>query len=320
MAQRLEKGAARALRLLGGPLLIGACCGSLGTAQVTSTAATATPAAPASLSSIVIGPGDHVHIEVFDTPELEQQAVVSSAGNVNVSLLGDVHLGGETADQAAQTLDRMYLEGHLLKRPNVHVTIEQSQSMQVSLLGEVKNPGSFDVGTSRNLLDVLALAGGLADDADRHITIKRHNQPASAAETVFLPNDASNAIAASAMVNPGDTVIVPKAGLVYVLGDVGKPGGYYMDRDSKISVLEAVSKAGGVLPNAAAPSSRILRKTETGYQNLPLPLRAIQNGKKPDFQLEANDVIYVPFSYARNIVISSPAIIASASSALIYAH
>jgi polysaccharide export outer membrane protein len=270
--------------------------------------------------SLVVGPGDTLHVLVFDSPELEQRVSVADSGNANFTLVGDVHVVGLSANQVARTLEGLLVRGHFLTHPNVNVMIEQSATMQVSVLGEVHNPGNYEIGTSRNILEIISLAGGLTDSADRNITIKR-KQGNNEATTVYLPNSATDAIAGSALVYPGDTVIVPKAGIVYVLGDVGKPGGFYMSRDSKLSVLQAIGMAGGCQPTAAAPHSRIVRKSATatdGFLNIPLPLKAIQDGKKPDVQLQADDVIYVPFSYARNAVIQSAAIFASATSAAIY--
>jgi polysaccharide export outer membrane protein len=272
--------------------------------------------------SLVVGPGDTLHVVVFDSPELEQRVNVSDSGNANFTLIGDVHVAGLSANQVSRTLEGLFVRGHFLTHPNVNVMIEQSATMQVSVLGEVHNPGNYEIGTARNILEIISLAGGLTDAADRHITVKR-KQGDNQTSTVFLPNNAGDAIAQSEMVYPGDTVIVPKAGIVYVLGDVNRPGGFYMSRDSKLTVLQAMGMAGGALPTAAAPHSRIVRKdpkASNGYVDIPLPLRAIQNGKKPDVQLQADDVIYVPFSYGRNALIQSQAIFASATSALIYAY
>lgn len=283
-------------------------------------ASASAPQAPV-LTGIVIGPGDTLHVVVFDVPELEQRMTVSDAGDADFTLVGAVHVAGLTQGQAAQKLVSMLASGHFVLHPNVTITVEQSAAAQVSVLGEVHTPGTYEISTARSILDVLALAGGLTGAADHNITIKRRQSEDKTA--VFVPNNADDAIARSVLVYPGDTVIVPKAGLIYVLGDVGRPGGYYMERDSKLSVLQAVSMAGGAQPTAAAPHARIVRKapeTATGYVDIPLPLRAIQDGKKPDVQLQADDVIYVPFSYARTWFIGSPAIIASATSALIYAH
>jgi len=271
--------------------------------------------------SYVVGPGDTLHVVVFDEPGLEQRIAVSDSGLVHLFLVGDMRVAGLSADQVARSYENL-LRGHYLVHPVANVTIDQSATMQVSVLGEVRNPGTFEIGTARNVLDIISLAGGLNDDADRRLTIKHRGTKADATE-VFLPNNANDAIAQSVLVYPGDTVIVPKAGLVYVLGDVGRPGGYYMQRDSSLSVLQALGMAGGLLPNAAAPSSRIVRKdpnAPNGYTQIPLELRAIQRGKQKDIALQADDVIYVPFSYARNMIVQSPAILASLASAVIYTH
>jgi polysaccharide export outer membrane protein len=299
-------------------------CPSFGQMATPATPAIIPAAQPGNSSNpqpqgIVVGPGDSIHIIVYDVPELEQRVTVNDHGNVNLALVGDVHVADMTATEVGRKLEELLTSGRFLVHPSVNVTIEQSAAMQVSVLGEVKNPGNYEIETSRNVLDILSLAGGLTDAASRNITIKRR-VPAGATSAVFVPNNADDAIEQSTMVYPGDIVIVPKAGLVYVLGDVGRPGGYYMQRDSQLSVLQAVTMAGGVLPNAAAPHARIVRKTSTGYTDIPLPLRDIQNGKKPDVQLEADDVIYVPFSYGRNMFIQSSSIMASAASALIYVH
>jgi polysaccharide export outer membrane protein len=293
-------------------------------APATSTAAegSAPPAASDVVRGVVMGPGDTLHVVVYNVPEMEQRLTVSDSGNANFTLVGEVHVAGMTENQASEKLAHLLDASHLLVGPNVTVTIEQSATMQVSVMGEVRTPGTYEIGTARSILDIISLAGGLTDAADRNITIKRRQGP-DATTTVFVPNNANDAIAQSVLVYPGDTVVVPHAGLVYVLGDVNKPGGYYMQRDSQLTVLQAIGMAGGLLPNAAAPHSRIVRKdpgAATGYVDIPLPLRAIQDGKKPDLQLRADDVIYVPFSYGRNWLIQSPAIMASATSALIYAH
>jgi len=271
--------------------------------------------------SIMVGPGDSLHVLVYDEQGLEQRVTVSDQGNAVFFLVGTLHVAGMTPSEVSRALEGL-LGGHYLVHPNVNVTIEQSATMQVSVLGEVRAPGNFDIGTARNILDIISLAGGLTDAADRRITIQ-HGTGKTNMTTVFMPNNASEAIEGSALVYPGDTVIVPKAGIVYVLGDVNRPGGYYMQRDSQLSALQAIGMAGGLAMNAGAPSSRLVRKDKSapnGYVNLPLQLRAIQNGKKEDVALQPDDVIYVPFSYARNFVMQSNAIIAAATSAIIYTH
>ena len=118
---------------------------------------------------------------------------------------------------------------------------------------------------------------------------------------------------------PGDTILVPKAGVIYVLGDVARPGGYVMQDDAKLTVLEAMAMASGVNRTAKEDATRLIRKVNGKYQEQQVSLQEIEKGKKPDMQLEADDVLYVPFSMAKNVVLGASGIVSSASSAAIYA-
>jgi polysaccharide export outer membrane protein len=131
-------------------------------------------------------------------------------------------------------------------------------------------------------------------------------------------NDAEQAIKEQVMVNPGDTVVVPKAGIVYVLGDVNRPGGYTMtDNESRVSLLEALSIAGGAAKTAKLGHARLISKAD--HSETQISLGDIEKGKQPDFPMAPGDILYVPFSYAKNLVItSSSGITGAASSAAIY--
>lgn len=124
---------------------------------------------------------------------------------------------------------------------------------------------------------------------------------------------------AVAIVYPGDTVLVPKAGIVYVLGDVGRPGGYVMQDDSMLTVLQALALAAGANKTAKEDAVRLIRKVNGDYQESAVPLHDIERGKKPDVKLEADDVLFVPFSMAKNMVLGASSILSSTSSAAIYA-
>jgi polysaccharide export outer membrane protein len=167
-------------------------------------------------------------------------------------------------------------------------------------------------------VDVLGLAGGLTDLADRHVTIERHTSHRQI--PYYVSNRASDFLDQTVLVNPGDKILVPKAGIVYVLGDVAKPGGYPMtNNDGTLSVLQVVAAAGGTATSAAPGSSKLIRRTAVGgYQSDPLPLSAMQKGKKPDMQLQAGDIVYVPFSYLRNAALGVTNIAAAATGAVIY--
>jgi polysaccharide biosynthesis/export protein len=188
------------------------------------------------------------------------------------------------------------------------------------VMGQVQKPGIYEIDTARKVVEVLALAGGLTDLADRHITIQRFG-PAKQKVEYYYSNAAPTALSDDPMVYPGDTVIVPKAAVVYVLGDVSKPGGYPMStNNSRMTVLQAIALAGYANHTAAVGKSRLVRETAEGVEEIDLQVGAIQKGKKPDVALLPDDVVYVPFSFMRNIGINGQGILASAASAAIYIH
>ena len=272
----------------------------------------------AQTESLTIGPGDMLHLKVLEAPELEQSSRVSDAGTLTLILGGKVQVAGLTPADAAIAIERVLVEGHYVLTPHVSVTTEQTATQNVTILGQVRTLGSYPIATPRPILDVLALAGGLNDLAQRKVTIQRH----STKERVdyVLSNSANAALDANVPVYPGDTVLVPKADVVYVLGDVNRPGGIaIVTNDSKLSALQALSLAGGTPPNAVPSHSRLIRKQADGtHVELPLQLSAMQKGKEPDIPLQGDDIIYVPFSYARNMAVGAGSLVGATSSAAIY--
>jgi polysaccharide biosynthesis/export protein len=278
----------------------------------------ATPSVMAQPESLLIGPGDQLHVQVFDTPELEEVARVNDKGELPLIMGGNVKVVSLTPSEAAAAIEKALIDAKIMFQPRVLVSIEEYATQSVSVTGQIAKPGSYQIPTPRSVTDVLTLAGGLTDLADRHVTIERARDGSQ--ETYFVSNDPQELAKHTKLVYPGDRILVPKTGIVYVLGDVGRPGGYPMsNNDAKLTVLQAVAMAGGTAPNAAPGGSRLIRRTPDGYENLALPLSAMQKGKKPDEQMQANDIIYVPFSYLRNAALGLTGIMASATSAAIYA-
>ena len=268
------------------------------------------------VESLPIGPGDTVHVTFFDEPNLEQRVRVDDAGNISLSLIGSIHVVGLTPSAAAQAIAARYKQGGFLNNPQVQVFVEQYATENVSVLGQVRLPGPVPSPTPRSILDVLALAGGLTDLADRNVTIQRTNGERI---KVFISNFSDVALEASKIiVYPGDIVLVPKAGIVYVLGNVFKPGGYVMQDESKITVLQAIAAAGGTATTAGEGGAKLLRHESSGVAVENIHLNAMQKGKQPDVLMQNDDIVWVPFSFWRNIEISTPGILSSAASASIY--
>jgi polysaccharide biosynthesis/export protein len=271
--------------------------------------------------SLLIGPGDKLHVLVFNTPDLEQHARVSDSGDVPLVLVGKVHVAGLTPAGAANAIEEKMMSGHFMKHPQVTVNVEEYATQSVAVLGQVKAPGSYAITAPRSAIDMIAMAGGLTDIADRTITIERHGNPADKISYV-LSNDSDKAIDDNVLVYPSDKVLVAKAGVVYVLGDVKKPGGFVMNNNSsELTALQAVAEAGGTNNSAVPAHARLMRKKEDGgYEEIGLQLSAMQKGKQPDMALAAGDIIYIPFSYLRNFALEGSGIVGSAATAVIYTH
>jgi polysaccharide biosynthesis/export protein len=279
------------------------------------------PAATPAQESLLIGRGDLLRISVLRESELDQRVRVLDSGEIALALIGRVPVDGLTPAQAAARIADLYRDGKFLLHPEVSVFVEEYATETVTILGQVAHPGTVRLAAPRSLIDVLSMAGGLTEFADRHIVIERKAQGDEPEQRIraFLPNRADDALNANAVVRPGDTVIVPKAGIVYVLGDVAHPGGYVMQNDSQLTVLEAVALAAGASKTASEKHIRLVRNVDGITQSLDLPLRDMERGREPDVPLQANDILYVPFSLTKNLSMGLANITAAASSAIIYA-
>ncbi len=275
---------------------------------------------PAQKESLLIGPGDLLHLEVYDTPEMEQHARVTDAGNIPFSFLGNVNVSGLTPEQAAEQIEHKLQTAGIMLHPQVSVCVEAYATGNASVMGEVQKPGSYEIDTPHRVVDVLAMAGGLTYIADRHITIQRSG-PGKQKVDYYYSNAGEAALASDPMVYPGDSVVVSKVAVVYVLGDVLKPGGYPINtNNSKMTALQAIALAGYANHSAAVSKSRLVRETADGVKEINLPVGAMQKGKLPDVALLPDDVVYVPFSFMRNLEVNSQGILASVTSAAIYLH
>ena len=273
----------------------------------------------AETESMLIGPGDLLQVEVFDTPEMTQQVRVTDAGTVRLQLVGEVKVAGEAPIAAAKMIEKALVEKQVMRSPQVKVGIVEYATQDVSVLGQVKNPGAFPITTPQPILKVISLAGGLTDMADRNVTIQRKHDSSQKIQ-YYLANNADRAMSDSAMVYPGDIVLVPRAPIVYVMGDVAKPGGYAITtNDSRLTVLQAIAMAGSANKTSVKSRVKLIRKGSQGQEEIPIQLGAMEKGKQPDLTLQADDVLFVPFSWMKNMAVTASSIVSSTSSAAIYA-
>jgi polysaccharide export outer membrane protein len=272
-------------------------------------------------NSLLIAPGDLLHIHVADTPEMEADARVTDRGMVPIVGIGEVTLAGLTPSDAATAVHDKLIDRHYLNHPQVSINVVEFATQQVSVIGEVKTSGAYEITTPRPILDVLALAGGLTPEADRHILIERKGDPQNPLD-YYVSNNGQQAIERQVMVDPGDTIVVSRSGIVYILGDVTRPGGYVMsNNESQLTLLQGLALAGGVSRAAKQGHAHLIRqKPGGGYSDTELSVGDVQKGKRPDLALLPGDVLYLPFSYARNLATTGAAgVAASTAGAAIYA-
>jgi polysaccharide export outer membrane protein len=268
--------------------------------------------------SLPIGPGDQVQVQVLEAPELQESVRVADNGEIPLLLGGNVKIAGLSTSDAAIVIEQALVAGKYVLHPHVNVTVAHFATLNVSVMGQVHSPGSYFISTPRTVMDVLALAGGVTETADRKIVIERHETKEKV--DYFLSNKPSEALANSVEVDPGDTVYVAKVDVVYLLGDFFRPGGYPMaTNDSKLTVLEAATMAGGTQPSAVPAHAKLIRKQPDGtYVEIHIPLSAMQKGKASDMALAPDDILYVPYSYIRNMGSGLTALVSAASTATIY--
>ena len=262
-------------------------------------AATSSDARPNAIGDIPIGAGDLLEIKVFGIQDLNQDARVSATGDISVALLGLVHVAGLTPVDAQTLIETRLKEAGMVRDPHVTVFTKEYATQGVSVLGEVQKPGFYPILGARRLFDAVSLAGGTTTRAGRRVTITRRDHPDEPI-TTELTDDPSESGKKNVDIYPGDTIIVSKAGVVYVVGDVQRPSGFVMDNNEKLSVLQAVALAGGPNRTAKLSKAKVILKTPTGLQEVPVPLEQILSAKADDAQLQADDILFVPSSAAKS--------------------
>jgi polysaccharide export outer membrane protein len=267
-----------------------------------------TSALPGPSSDLIISPDDVLDIYVLDVPELSRQYRVSPAGTVMLPLLDQpLTAAGVKVSAFADTVAQELRTRGLVSNPHITVSIAASRLKAVAVTGAVKMPQIYPVFGRTTLLDILSQAQGLNDDASSIAVISRGEigvqatSSAQAVQTVDLKKlmETGNP-AYNVDIYPGDRVTVPRAGIVYVVGAVNKPGGFPIrSTGDGMSVLQAIALAEDMKSTAVRSKGAIIRvdlSSPGGRKQLPLDLKQILAGKAPDPVLQANDIVFVPDS------------------------
>jgi polysaccharide export outer membrane protein len=268
------------------------------------------------LQDLHIGIGDLLQVTMFGTQDFNADFRVSSSGDISLPPLGLVHVAGLSTSEAEKSIEHQLVEGGFYREPRVSVFEKEYVTQGVSILGEVKNPGVYALLADRHLLDLLSQAGGLTPNASKTVSVTHAGQ--STPGVVTLSPDPELATTSNPAILTGDTIVVATAGVVYVIGNVNKPGGYPMT-DNQLTVLQALALAGGNSPMAALDKAQIVRQAKGAREAVPISVKNILAGRNKDIRLQPQDILFIPGSTGKNAATRSvEAILQAAVGVAIY--
>jgi len=250
---------------------------------------------PGGDASIRLGVGDLIELSVYDVPELNTKTRVSDSGDIYLPLVSYVHVDGLTINDAARAIEKRLDQGGFIRNPHVQIFVDESTSNTASVLGEVTRPGVYPVVGEQTLFSVISAAGGLSDRAGKSITITRRDHPDKPV-SVTITHNLEDHPESNVAVFAGDTIMVRRADVIYVVGEVGHPSGFLMNNNNRLTVLQAIALAGGTAQYAKLNEVRILRKGPEGVSEVPVPLKKILQAKADDVPLQPEDILFVPTS------------------------
>ena len=262
-------------------------------------------ASPAQFSAVMPAPitaGDSLNVSEFHTPEFHSEVRVAADGTVTLPLVGQVRVAGLDEQTAARAIEKALVDKHMLLHPMVSVTVTIYSGQDVSLLGEVARPGVYPFTLHHRLLDLISAASGLTPTAGRLVNIFHREDPKTPHPVVLDPAGTDSAGDHNPDLRPGDTVQVSRAGLVYVIGAVVRPGGFPVDPVQELTVVQALSLAWGPSQNAAKTKALLIREQNGGRTMISLNLKRMLHGKDPDQPIRDRDIVFVPDSTAKNLI------------------
>jgi polysaccharide export outer membrane protein len=275
------------------------------------------PASPVA-QNIPIGPGDLLDVEVFNTPELSARLRVDQQGRVTLPLGGDVDVKGLKVAEAAKAIEQRLISANIMLQPTVIVSIVEYATEGVTVLGEVKSPGIYTLLGPHSLYDALASAGGPSTSEGSTITIT-HADDAEHPINIPVTTPNYSAIQKSTIVRPGDTIVVSRAELVYIVGDMSRSGAFYIQNGQPLTVLDLVSLAQGPNRTALMSHTAIIRQKPDGtVETIRFDLNKVMRAEERNLVLKGGDVLVVPRSGWKTFAMTAiPALTNAASSAVL---
>ena len=266
------------------------------------------------VSGYVLGPDDQIVIRVIDAPDISDKPVlIGTNGDITLPMIGRVKAGGLTVEQLETELNTRLKE--FIQEPQASVTVTEFGSQPVSIFGAVEKPGVVQLRGQQTLYQVLSMAGGPREDAGSILTVTRPRQNGdiplpgakldptgqfSSAELNVQEILEGKNPSANIEIKPNDIISVSEgsSNMIYVVGDVGHGGGFTLGGARNVSVLRALSLAGGLGRTAKADKARVLRQMpgEPKPIEIAVNIPRMLSGKAEDVALVPDDVLVVPTS------------------------
>jgi len=284
-----------------------------------------TPRAVSSLTlpDCIISPDDVLTISVYEAPDVTGEYRVSPTGEIVIPLLSTpIVAAGRTPAQLSELISERYRVSEIYTHPRVTVAIKVSRVHAIAIVGAVKRPQIYPVFGKTTLSDLLSQAEGLADDAGSLAIVTRGDiatqviksreackaaSKQSFCDSTFSVDLSRLTETGDPLLNvdlyPGDRVTVQRAGIVYVMGAVNRPGSFPLKTgQGKMTVIQALALAGDLKPTAAQKKAMIIRKnpaTTDGREQIAVNLTKVLQTHELDSQLQANDILFVPDSVGK---------------------
>ncbi|MCD6584131.1 MAG: SLBB domain-containing protein [Desulfobacteraceae bacterium] len=237
----------------------------------------------------ILGEGDVLTISVYDQPDLQSTVRISGDGMIALPLIGQLSAIGQSVEKLGNGIESLLADGYIIN-PHVTIFIEEFRNRKATILGGINNPGLYELKGHTTLLELISKAGGLKEKAASEAIIQR-DQPDSKQKKVIVVNlfqlmEQGQESLNLTIIN-GDNIYIPKKKVFYVTGEIKKPDVY--DYEEGLTVIQVLTKAGGLNDKAAPSRIRIIRSTD-GKEN-------VLEKVKMDLTIHPNDVIVVPESY-----------------------
>jgi polysaccharide biosynthesis/export protein len=254
------------------------------------------PMGPASGAGLGFGPiraGDIVEVQIFDAPEYSVSMPVSPAGQIAIPYAGLFHIEGMTSIEAAQAIAKLFEQNQILRDPHVIVTTQQF-GYNVTVMGEVKSPGIYTLAGKKRLIDMLTQAGGVTDRAGHVIEIFASGSMKNPQTVLWDPTLRENDNA-ELEIKTGETVLVSRCGVVYVGGNVVRPGAYPLCDSNHTTISEIIAVAQGAKPSSYTQSTLLFRTAGSGTRVVQkVKLEDVLRGRKVDITMQPDDIVFIP--------------------------